>query len=161
MRRPPPLQDWRFAAVGLIDEIVVTAECIGAACTPMGDRVFPNDAELRLLRTLEKSPYCLSIADVARSLHVSRQAAHRVVNSAAAAGRVELLTNPDDLRILQVLLTASGRSELEALTAGLHAWLFVLLNGLGDRDMALTTHVLRIIRQRLQRDARALKSAHH
>jgi DNA-binding MarR family transcriptional regulator len=65
-------------------------------------------------------------------------------------------SNHDDLRILQVLLTAAGRSEVRAMTACQAAWRAVLLNGLGDRDMATTTHVLRIIRQRLQRDAREL-----
>jgi DNA-binding MarR family transcriptional regulator len=152
----PPGQRWRVASAELIDEITTAAECIGAACTALGERVYPNDAEVRLLRVIERSHYCLCIADVARALHVSRQAAHRVVYSAAAAGRVELLPNPDDRRILQLRLTAMGRSELKALRACESAWLFALLNGLGDRDMAVTAHVLRIIRQRLQRDAREL-----
>ena len=152
----PAGQRWRVAAAELIDEITTAAECIGAACTALGERVYPNDAEVRLLRAIERAHYCLCIADVARALHVSRQAAHRVVYSAAAAGRVDLLTNPDDRRILQLRLTAMGRSELKALRACESAWLFALLNGLHDHAMATTTHVLRIIRQRLHRDAREL-----
>jgi len=31
-----------------------------------------------------------------------------------------------------------------------------LLNGLGDHELAATTHVVRVIRQRLERDAREL-----
>jgi hypothetical protein len=66
-------------------------------------------------------------------------------------------------------LTPAGRSELKGIRACELAWLLVLLNGLHDRDMAAATHVLRIIRQRLQRHARdlarrkqlRLKSADH
>jgi hypothetical protein len=34
------------------------------------------------------------------------------------------------------------------------AWLNALLNGLDDRRLAITVHVLRVIRQRLLRDER-------
>jgi cob(I)alamin adenosyltransferase len=35
-------------------------------------------------------------------------------------------------------------------------WLVTLLNGLGDHELAAATHVVRVIRQRLERDAREL-----
>jgi DNA-binding MarR family transcriptional regulator len=150
------LQRWRAAANDLIDEITIAAERIGTARTATGDPVFPTDARSRLLRAIERSPYCLSIADVARVLRVSRQAAHRIAHAAAARGHVDLLTNPDDERILQVLLTPAGRANLHADRAAEAAWLAALLNGLGDHDMAAATHVVRVIRQRLERDARDL-----
>ena len=107
----PPNNRWHVAAVDLIDEIVTTAACIGSACEPTGERVYPADAGLRLLRVLEKSHCCLAIADVGRALHISRQAAHKLVYRAARVGRVEVLTNHQDRRILQVLLTPAGRFE--------------------------------------------------
>jgi DNA-binding MarR family transcriptional regulator len=145
---------WEVAATELIDEIVATAERIAAACAPSGERVFPDDAESRLLRGVAGSSYCLAIADVARALRITRQAAHKLVYCAAAAGRVELLPNPDDRRILQVFLTAQGRAELARVRTAEGVWLQLLLSGLPDRQMAGVTHVLRVIRQRLERDER-------
>ena len=93
-------------------------------------------------------------ADVARALRVSRQAAHKVVYLAVANGRIELVPNPDDRRILQVFLTSQGRGELARVCTAEAIWLQGLLGGLADRRMAVVTYVLRVIRQRLERDER-------
>lgn len=145
---------WDAAATELIDEIVATAERIGAALASSGERVFPDDAESRLLRAVAGSSYCLAIADVARALRITRQAAHKLVYRAVTAGRVELLPNRDDRRILQIFLTPRGRGELARLRAAEGVWLQLLLSGLDDRPMAVATHVLRVIRKRLERDER-------
>jgi DNA-binding MarR family transcriptional regulator len=145
---------WDVAAMELIGEIVATAECIAAARALSGERVFPDDAESRLLRAVAKSSYCLAIADVARALRITRQAAHKLVYGAVAGGRVELLPNPDDRRILQVFLTPQGRAELARVRTAEGVWLELLLSGLADRQMAAVTHVLRVIRGRLERDER-------
>jgi DNA-binding MarR family transcriptional regulator len=68
---------------------------------------------------------------------------------------IELEPNPDDRRILQLFLTESGRARLSATRAIETAWLNALLNGLDDGRLAITVHVLRVIGQRLVRDARA------
>jgi len=145
---------WDVAATELIDEIVATAERVAAARASSGERVFPDDAESRLLRAVAGSSYCLAIADVARTLGITRQAAHKLVYGAVATGRVELLPNPDDRRILQVFLTPQGRGELARVRTAEGVWLQLLLSGLADRQMATVTHVLRVIRQRLERDER-------
>jgi DNA-binding MarR family transcriptional regulator len=145
---------WDVAATELIDEIVATAERIAAARAASGERVFPDDAESRLLRAVAGSSYCLAIADVARALRITRQAAHKLVYGAVATGRVELLPNPDDRRILQVFLTPRGRAQLAGRRTAEGVWLQMLLGGLADRRMAEVAHVLRVIRQRLDRDER-------
>jgi DNA-binding MarR family transcriptional regulator len=93
-------------------------------------------------------------ADVARALRITRQAAHKLVYRAVTAGRVELLPNPDDRRILQVFLTPRGRADLAGLRTAEGIWLQMLLGGLADRRMVAVTQVLRVIRQRLERDER-------
>ncbi len=145
---------WDVAATELIEEIVATAERIVAARALNGERVFPDDAGSRLLRAVAGSSYCLAIADVARVLRSTRQAAHKLVHCAVAAGRVELLPNPDDRRILQVFLTPRGRGELARARTAEGVWLQLLLSGLADRQMAQVTPVLRVLRQRLERDER-------
>jgi DNA-binding MarR family transcriptional regulator len=67
---------------------------------------------------------------------------------------VELATNPDDRRIVQVLLTRSGRSVLASARSREIGWLNALLNGLDRHRLAVTVHVLRVIRQRLLRNER-------
>jgi DNA-binding MarR family transcriptional regulator len=146
----------RKARAELIDEILLAGQRIGEARAPGGELVFPTDAEARLLRAVERSRYCLAIADVARVLGVSRQAAHRVAYRAAALGHLELLPNPDDARILQLFLTPLGRTYLGAFRTAESSWLTTLLNGLGHLEMATATHVVRVIRLRLERDAREL-----
>jgi len=145
---------WDTAAADLVDEIVATAERIAAARAVGGERVFPDHAVFRLLRTVARSSCCLAIADVARVLRMSRQAAHKLVYAAVATGQVELLPNPDDRRILQVFLTGQGRAELARVRMAEGVWLQLLLSGLADQTMATVTRVLRVIRQRLERDER-------
>lgn len=161
MERPrnTPVLRWQVDAAELIREITLAAERIVEARTVFGERVYPTDARSRFLRAIARSPYCLAIADVARALGISRPAAHRTALGAAALGEVELLPNPDDQRILQIVLTPAGRAELHAGRAIESTWLATLLCGLGDREIAATTHVLSVIRQRLERDARELAGA--
>ncbi len=94
-----------------------------------------------LLDALERSPYCCSISDAARLLGVSRQTAHEVANKAELAGAVELLRNPDDRRIVQLLLTRGGRAVLASARAAEASRVGVLLNGLDSRSVAVTAHV--------------------
>ncbi len=145
---------WDIAATELIDEIVATAARIAAARASSGERVLPDDAQSRLLRAVAGSSYCLAIADVARTMRITRQAAHKLVYGAVATGRVELLPNPDDGRILQVFLTPRGRGALARARTAEGVWVQLLLRGLADRQMASVTHVVRVIRQRLERDER-------
>ena len=61
---------------------------------------------------------------------------------------------PQDRRLLQVAVTPEGRRELAAARIAEQAWLATLLNGLGDHELKATVHMVRVIRQRLERDAR-------
>jgi DNA-binding MarR family transcriptional regulator len=70
------------------------------------------------------------------------------------AGVVDLEPNPHDKRILQLLLTPTGRAQLAAARSAESLWLTTLLNGLGDHELTSAAHVVRVIRPRLERDAR-------
>jgi hypothetical protein len=80
---------WDVVATELIDEIVAAAERIAAARALSGQRVFPDDAESRLLRAVAGSSYCLAIADVARALRITGQAAHKLEREERERRRVE------------------------------------------------------------------------
>lgn len=97
-----------------------------------------------------------AIADLGRALRIRKQSAHDLAHAAARRGFIELAPNPDDRRILQALLTPRGRAELTAIRSVEKLWRITLLNGLADQPLATATHVVRVIRQRLERDAREL-----
>jgi DNA-binding MarR family transcriptional regulator len=130
------------------------ARLIAAGRDWYGDPVVRTDGVWRVLTTVASSRYCLAIADLARALGVRRQVAHELAHEAARKDLIELASNPHDKRILQALLTPTGRAQLAAARSAQAIWLATLLNGLGDHEMAAATHVISVIRQRLERDAR-------
>jgi DNA-binding MarR family transcriptional regulator len=89
-----------------------------------------------------------------RTMRISRQAAHELVHEVATAELIELLTSPDDRRLVQVRLTPLGRSFLANWRAGEALWVVALLNGLDTHAIRTTTHILYVIRQRLVRNER-------
>ena len=155
-RRRALYERQRNAESELIDEITIAAQRITAARDCNGEPVFRTDGAWRVLTTVATSRYCLAIADLGRALGVRKQVAHELAHAAAGKGLIELATNPQDKRLLQALLTPRGHAELAAARSARAIWTLTLLNGLGNREMATTSHVVRVIRQRLERNAREL-----
>jgi DNA-binding MarR family transcriptional regulator len=155
-RQPRPGHVRSMAERDLVDEITLAARRIADARDPSGEPIFRTDGVWRVISTIERSNYCLAIADLARAMRLSRQAAHELAHAAERAGVIELAANHDDRRILQALLTPIGRSRLKAGRSAESIWLTTLLNGLGDNELAATTRVVTVIRQRLERDQREL-----
>jgi DNA-binding MarR family transcriptional regulator len=156
-RRGAPLVQRRLAEHDLIDEITSAAARIADARDWNGEPVYRTDGVWRVLATVASSSYCLAIADLARALRVRRQAAHRLAHEAVRAGVIELAANPQDKRILQALVTPKARAVLAAARTAEEAWLATLLNGLGDHELKATLRVVRVLRQRLERDASELE----
>ena len=156
-QRGAPLEQRSLAEHDLIYEITNAAQRITAARDRNGDRVYRTDGIWRVLATVASSPYCLAIADLARALGVRKQTAHQLAHAAARARVIELAPNPQDKRILQALVTPRGRAALAAARTGESGWLAALFNGLGDHELKATLRVVRVIRQRLERDARELE----
>jgi DNA-binding MarR family transcriptional regulator len=155
-QRAQPFARWRADATALIDEITAAAARIASARTPTGQPVVRVDGVWPVLKAVERSPYCLAIADLARVLKVRKQVAHEFAQAAVRAGYIELQPNHQDRRLLQAFVTPIGRNALAAARAAETDWLGGLLSGLGDRDIVYVAHVVRVIRQRLERDARAM-----
>jgi DNA-binding MarR family transcriptional regulator len=155
--RGVPLEQRRLAEHDLFDEITSAARLIAVARDGNDEPIYRTDRVWRVLATVARSPYCLAIADIARALGVRKQTAHAFAHAAGRAGVIELAPNPHDKRILQALLTPRGRACLAAARSAEKSWLATLLNGLGDRELKATLHVIRVVRQRLERDARELE----
>ena len=152
--RVPPFHRRQIAEQELISEISNAAQSIAEARDWNGELVYRTDGIWRVLAAVARSPYCLAIADLGRALRVRKQTAHELAHAAARAQLIDLEPNPQDRRLLQLLLTPRGRSELAAARTAESIWLATLLNGLGDHELAATTRVVRVIRQRLERAER-------
>jgi DNA-binding MarR family transcriptional regulator len=141
--------------------ITATATLLWQARDINGEPIHPTDARYQVLAALERIGGWPSISELARALRVSKQAAREHVVGAARAGLLELLPDPHDRRSIQVGLTAEGKRSL----AGVHARQFLfgahLLNGLEPRDMRLASHVLRVIRGRLQASRGPILAPHN
>ena len=154
--RGPPLLRRRTAEQELIIELTLAAEQIANACDWNGEPVYRIDGVWRVISTIAGSPYCLAIADLARALHIRKQSAHELAHEAARQRFIDLEPNPQDKRILQAVLTPRGRAELAVARTAEEIWRATLLNGLGDHELKATTHVIGVIRQRLERHAHEL-----
>jgi DNA-binding MarR family transcriptional regulator len=155
--RGTPFAQRRTTEHDLIDEITSAAQRIDDACDWNGEPVYRTDGIWRVLVTVANSSYCLAIADLGRALLVRKQRARELAHAAVQARVIELAPNPHDKRLLQALVTPRGRAELAAARVAEDVWLATLLNGLGDHELQATLRVVRVIRQRLERDARELK----
>jgi len=148
------LDDRSRSELELIDDIITAAELILRARSLGGSPLFRRDPVWLLLRAIDRSSYCCAIADAARLLRVSRQRAHQIARGAERVGAVQLLANPDDRRIVQVFLTPTARSLLAGARSDERIWAASLLLGLDAHRMSTTSHVLRVMRQRLHRSER-------
>lgn len=152
-------REWHVDATAFLHEVVRAADCLRQARAFNGRTALHYGARWQLLRAIERCGGAPTFADLGRSLGISRQAARESAIKAAKAGVVELFPAPDDRRALQVALTPAGRRELEAQRLPDFGWLFTLLNGLEPDAMRSTCHVLAVIRQRLERYERDMRSA--
>jgi DNA-binding MarR family transcriptional regulator len=141
-------------ATAFLYEIINAADRLREARAFDGSSPFRFDRQHDLLETIERCGGAPTFSDLGRRLRISRQAARKLALAAENRGLVELFTVHDDRRAIQAALTAAGRRALDSARMPQFAWLFTLLGGLEPRAMREAGHVLRVIRRRLERDAR-------
>jgi DNA-binding MarR family transcriptional regulator len=157
--RKPLFREWHVDATAFFYEILRTADSLKEAKTFDGDPALHLGAQWRLVRAVERCGGAPTFADLARMLQMSRQAARESAVRAARAGLVELLMSPNDRRALQVALAPAGRQALERQRMPEFGWLFTLLRGLDEDRMRDASHVLEVIRRRLERQAAEMRAA--
>ena len=145
-------EQWAAAQAELIEEIAAAAAGIAGARHLNGELIMRTDAVWALLSTIERSHYCCCLSDIGRLMLISRQHAQRLALKAERVGVVELARNPDDRRIVQLLLTKRGRDELAYARSQRGVWIAQLLLGLDRPRLMMATNVVRVIRQRLARN---------
>jgi len=157
--RRPLFRAFHVEATAFLCEIINAAERLREARAFDGSTPFRFDRQHELLATIERCGGAPTFSDLGRRLRISRQAARKLALAAEKRGVVELFTVHDDRRAIQVALTPVGRRALDGARMPQFAWLFTLLGGLEPHVMRETGRVLRVIRQRLERDARERRNA--
>jgi DNA-binding MarR family transcriptional regulator len=152
--RQPPFREYHVESTAFLHEIVRAADALKGAKAFDGEPALHYGARWQVLRAIERCGGAPTFSDLARSLRISRQTAREHAIRAARVGVVELLPAPDDRRVVQVALTPAGRRALEAQRMPALSWLLPLLNGLKPEAMRSTNHVLRVLRLRLEQQAR-------
>lgn len=109
--RQPPFREYHVEATAFLYEIVRAADALKEAKAFDGEPALHYGARWQVLRAIERCGGAPTFADIARSLGMSRQAAREHAIKAASVGVVELLTAPEDRRVLQVALTPAGRKR--------------------------------------------------
>ena len=92
---------------------------------------------------LTKAP--LRISDIARNAGIRLPSATEQVTKLAAAGLVKRLQNPNDARVVEVLLTEQGRATLEASNLRRNQEVAAGLSGLSLREQQSISRALSAI----------------
>jgi DNA-binding MarR family transcriptional regulator len=153
------MREEHVGMTAFLHEIVAVADRLREARAFDGQAALRFDREWQLLAAIERCGGAPTFADLGRFLGVSRQAARTFALEAAERGTVELFAGVDDRRVWQVMLTARGRNVLETSRLPNLVWTLTLLNGLEPAAMRETTHVLSVVRRRLERYAREQRGA--
>jgi DNA-binding MarR family transcriptional regulator len=103
------------------------------------------------LAAICRSPYLLSISDLARQLRRSRQSAHSLALSMERSGWIHFLPNSDDRRLLQMELTSSGRRVLVDADNRYNTCLVTMWSDLELRELRELRKALRVIRDHIAR----------
>ncbi len=114
-----------------------------ALCTPLG----LTSARWQVLGAIDDGP--LPVSAIARGMGLTRQSVQRTVDVLAREGLVETLPNPEHKRAYLVALTEPGRDRLDDVTRLQERWAAEVADGLDPADLAATTRLLTVLRDRL------------
>jgi DNA-binding MarR family transcriptional regulator len=135
----------------LAQEIHSATACLSASRAAICNQVGLNVAQWRALAAIDRSTFVLSISDLARLLRRSRQSMHPLACGLERAGWVRFLPNQDDRRLLQMQITARGKSIVSAAEGSFNTWLLTMASDLSDHDLGKLVDTMRAIRERIAR----------
>ena len=120
-----------------------------------GDRLVSDlkltSARWQVLGAAALAPSPQPVAWLARSMGLHRQGVQRIVNELVAEGIFALEENPHHRRARLVRLTRTGEQLFEAAGRRQRPWAKRLAKGLPAKTVAAAHHVLKTLRERLER----------
>jgi DNA-binding MarR family transcriptional regulator len=132
-------------------EIHNAAACLYASQAAICNKTGLSAERWKALAVIDRSSFTLSISDLARQLRRTRQSVHPLALSLEKAGWIRFLPNRDDRRLMQMEITARGKSVLSAAESRYNAWLLTMASDLEDRELRALLNTLRSVRDRIAR----------
>ena len=121
-----------------------------------GDGLVQNlgltSARWQVLGAIATAPLPLSVAQLARSMGLTRQAVQRLANDMERDGLLRFAVNPNHQRAKHVVMTQRGQAAYSAAMKRQAPWAQALTHGLSAQQIAGATVVLKQLRQNLERD---------
>lgn len=112
-----------------------------------------SSARWQVLGAIALSPAPLPVAHIAANMGLTRQSVQRLANQLEADGLVAFAPNPHHRRAQLVRLTACGQAAYDTAMTRQLPWAAALAAGLPPTELALAGRVLRVLRQRLDRNS--------
>lgn len=122
------------AFTGIVTRALLLAALLEQAGESMAGPAGQSGARWRVLGVISKQ--AMTVAEVARSLHVSRQGIQRIADALTQEGLTRYLDNPGDQRANLLALTRQGQEVLAAIQSRQRRWANHLGEQLGMRQMA-------------------------
>jgi DNA-binding MarR family transcriptional regulator len=111
-----------------------------------------TSARWQVLGAVALSPTAEPVARLARYMGLNRQGVQRIVNELAEEDIVGFQQNPHHRRAKLVMLTKKGRQAYEAASRLQTPWVNALSNGIDARRIIAASHVIEILRRRLEEE---------
>lgn len=129
-----------------ITELILRVFRTNGALLAAGDRLVGalglTSARWQLLGAIADQEERLSVAQLARTMSVTRQAVQRIVNELQTEGMVVFRSNPRHKRAQLVELTAHGRARFEKAMALQRPWAAELGRGLSRMQVSAVCETL-------------------
>lgn len=138
------------ALTGLILETFKLNGRILAAGTALTAGTGLSSARWQVMGAIEIDQRPLTVAQIARSMGLSRQSVQRVADFLEEDGMIEYFDNPDHRRAKLLRFTAKGRSALHAVGRLQVLWVNELAKGLSKSEISSALRVMRAVRARLE-----------
>jgi DNA-binding MarR family transcriptional regulator len=126
----------------LVEMIRGAAASLDASLAGFCKEIGVSAGQWSALTEIGGTSHTLSISHLARKLRQTRQSTYALALRLDRDGLIRFLRNPDDRRLLQMELTAAGRSVLNAVEVRRSQWMLVMAYDLDD--FALQSHLNRI-----------------
>lgn len=142
----------RTAAGEAVTELILETFRLNGRLLAAGDRMTADlhlsSARWQVLGAIDVAAQ--TVARIARTMGLTRQAVQRIANVLTAEGFVVFQENPDHQRAKLVALTGKGRRTLDTITARQAAWANELAPQTDITDLAIAVRVLRDLNNRLK-----------
>jgi DNA-binding MarR family transcriptional regulator len=120
-----------------------------------GDALVRNlgltSARWQVLGAVATAPLPLSVAQIARSMGLTRQGVQRLANDMESDGLLRFTVNPHHRRAKLVVMTPRGQTAYSAAMKRQVPWAQALAQGLTAQQIAGATVVMKQLRRRLER----------